>query len=137
MSYVRGILVYMMPMQLADVYTLLLIVVTVINVVNMFIVWWQKRFQPTGQSVGHRLDQLEQIVKDLNLSILRQEIQQEPRSRFMHQELLRKGEEYINKGGNSYGHVRVEQLKKEYLQRSLLGDWDYSHRVYKKTNRKD
>lgn len=127
----------MMPVQLADVYTLLLIVVTVINVVSMFTAWWQKRFQPTGQSVNHRLSQLEQTVKNLNLSILRQEIQQEPQSRFMHQELLRKGEEYINKGGNSYGHVRVEQLKKEYLQRSLMDDWDYSHHIYKKTNRKD
>lgn len=124
----------MMPIQLADVYTLLLIVATVANIVTMFTAWWQKRFQPTGQSVGRRLDQLEQTVKNLNLSILRQEIQQEPQSRFMHRELLRKGEEYINKGGNSYGHVRVEQLKKEYLQRSLLGDWDYSHRVYKKNN---
>lgn len=99
----------------------------------MFVTWWQKRFQPTGQSVSHRLDQLEQTVKNLNLSILRQEIQQEPQSRFMHQELLRKGEEYINKGGNSYGHVRVEQLKREYLQRSLLDDWDYSHRTCKKS----
>ena len=51
----------------------------------------------------------------------------------MHQELLKKGEEYINKGGNSYGHVRVEQLKKEYLQRALLDDWDYSRHVYKKS----
>jgi hypothetical protein len=127
----------MMPIQLADVYTLLLIVVTAMNVVNIFIAWWQKRFQSTGQSVSRRLDQLEQTVKNLNLSILRQEIQQEPQSRFMHQELLRKGEEYINKGGNSYGHVRVEQLKKEYLQRALLDDWDYSHNIYKKTNRKD
>ena len=121
-------------MQLADVYTLLLIVVTVINVANIFIAWWQKRFQPTGQSVSHRLDRLERTVRDLDLSILRQEIQQEPLSRFMHQELLRKGEEYINKGGNSYGHVRVEQLKKEYLQRALLDDWDYSHHIYKKNN---
>ena len=127
----------MMPIRLADVYTLLLIVVTAINVVNMFVVWWQKRFQPTGQSVSRRLDQLEYTVRNLNLSILRQEIQQEPQSRFMHQELLRKGEEYINKGGNSYGHVRVEQLKKEYLQRSLLDDWDYSRHIYKKTIRKD
>lgn len=127
----------MMPIQLADVYTLLLIVVTAVNAVSMFVAWWQKRFQPIGQSVSHRLDQLEQVVKSLNLSILRQEIQQEPQSRFMHQELLRKGEEYINKGGNSYGHVRIEQLKKEYLQRSLLDDWDYSHHIYKKTNRRD
>lgn len=127
----------MMPLQLADVYTLLLTVVTAVNIVSMFATWWQKRFQPTGQSVSHRLDQLEQTVKNLNLSILRQEIQQEPQSRFMHQELLRKGEEYINKGGNSYGHVRVEQLKKEYLQRALLDNWDYSHRLYKKTTRKD
>lgn len=127
----------MMPIQLADIYTLLLIVVTAVNVVSMFVAWWQKRFQPTGQSVGNRLNQLEQAVKSLNLSILRQEIQQEPQSRLMHQELLRKGEEYINKGGNSYGHVRVEQLKKEYLQRSLLDDWDYSSHIYKKTNRKD
>ena len=50
----------------------------------------------------------------------------------MHQELLKKGEEYINKGGNSYGQVRVEQLKKEYLQRALLDDWDYSRHIYKK-----
>jgi len=123
----------MMPIQLADVYTLLLIVVTAANVVSMFVAWWQKRFQPTGQSVGRRLEQLERIVRNLDLSILRQEIQQEPQSRFMHQELLRKGEEYINKGGNSYGHVRVEQLKKEYLQRALLDDWDYSHHIYKKS----
>ena len=75
-SYVGGILVYMMPIQLADIYTLLLIVVTVINVVNMFIVWWQKRFQPTGQSVGHRLDQFEWTVRNLDLIILSQEIQQ-------------------------------------------------------------
>jgi len=127
----------MMPIQLADVYTLLLIVVTVMNIATMFVAWWQKRFQPTGQSVSHRLDQLEQTVRNLDLSILRQEIQQEPLSRFMHQELLRKGEEYINKGGNSYGHVRVEQLKKEYLQRALLDDWDYSRHIYKKTTRKD
>ena len=99
----------------------------------MFVVWWQKKFQPTGQSVNHRLDRLEQTVRDLDLSILRQEIQQEPLSRFMHQELLKKGEEYIDKGGNSYGHVRVEQLKKEYLQRALLDDWDYSRHVYKKS----
>lgn len=122
----------MMPLQLTDIYTLLLIVVTVINVVNMFVTWWQKKFQPTGQSVSHRLDRLERTVRDLDLSILRQEIQQEPLSRFMHQELLKKGEEYIDKGGNSYGHVRVEQLKKEYLQRALLDDWDYSRHIYKK-----
>lgn len=127
----------MMPIQLADVYTLLLIVVTAMNVVSMFVVWWHKRFQPTGQSVGRRLEQLEQTVKNLNLSILRQEIQQEPQSRFMHQELLKKGEEYISEGGNSYGHVRVEQLKKEYLQRALLDDWDYSRHIYKKIDRKD
>ena len=127
----------MMPIQLVDVYTFLLIIVTVVNIVTTFITWWQKRFQPTGQSVSRRLDQLEQTVKNLNLSILRQEIQQEPQSRLMHQELLRKGGEYINKGGNSYGHVRVEQLKKEYLQRALLDDWDYSRHIYKKTNRKD
>lgn len=123
----------MMPIQLADVYTLLLIVVTVVNIVTIFTAWWQKRFQPTGQSVNRRLDRLEQTVGDLDLSILRQEIQQEPQSRFMHQELLKKGEEYINKGGNSYGHVRVEQLKKEYLQRALLDDWDYSRHIYKKS----
>ena len=122
----------MMPIQLADVYTLLLIVVTAINVVNMFVAWWQKRFQPTGQSISHRLDVVEKTVRNVELSILRQEIQQEPQSRFMHQELLKKGEEYINKGGNSYGHVRVEQLKKEYLQRALFDDWDYSHNIYKK-----
>ena len=122
-----------MPIQLADVYTLLLIVVTVVNIVTIFTAWWQKRFQPTGQSVNRRLDRLEQTVGDLDLSILRQEIQQEPQSRFMHQELLKKGEEYINKGGNSYGHVRVEQLKKEYLQRALLDDWDYSRHIYKKS----
>lgn len=127
----------MMSIQLADVYTLLLIIVTAINVVNVFVTWWQKRFQPTGQSISHRLDIVEKTVRNVELSILRQEIQQEPRSRFMHQELLRKGEEYINKGGNSYGHVRVEQLKKEYLQRSLMDDWDYSHHIYKKTTRKD
>lgn len=127
----------MTSIQLADVYTFLLIAVTAINIVSMFMSWWQKKFQPTGQSVSHRLDQLERTVKNLNLSILRQEIQQEPQSRFMHQELLKKGEEYINKGGNSYGHVRVEQLKKEYLQRALLNDWDYSHNIYKKTTRKD
>lgn len=127
----------MASLQLTDIYTLLLIVVTVINVVNMFIVWWQKKFQPTGQSVSHRLDLLERTVRDLDLSILRQEIQQEPLSRFMHQELLKKGEEYISKGGNSYGHVRVEQLKKEYLQRALLDDWNYSHHIYKKINRED
>ena len=123
----------MMPLQLTDIYTLLLIAVTVINIVSTFIAWWQKRFQPTGQSVNSRLDRLERTVTDLDLSILRQEIQQEPLSRFMHQELLRKGEEYINKGGNSYGHVRAEQLKKEYLQRALLDDWDYSHNIYKKS----
>lgn len=127
----------MMPIQLADVYTLLLIVVTAINVVNMFVTWWQKRFQPTGQSISRRLDTVERTVRNMELSVLRQEIQQEPRSRFMHQELLKKGEEYINKGGNSYGHVRVEQLKKEYLQRALFDDWDYSHHIYKKTTRKD
>lgn len=98
----------------------------------MFVVWWQKRFQPTGQSVSHRLDIVEKTVRNVELSILQQEIQQEPQSRFMHQELLKKGEEYIDKGGNSYGHVRVEQLKKEYLQRALLDDWDYSHNIYKK-----
>lgn len=136
MSYVRGILVYVMSIQLADVYTLLLIVVTVMNIATMFIAWWRKRSQPTGRLVSRRLDQLEQTVKNLNLSILRQEIQQEPQSRFMHQELLKKGKEYIDKGGNSYGHVRVEQLKKEYLQRSLLDDWDYSSHIYKKTIRK-
>lgn len=124
----------MMPIQLTDVYTLLLIIVTAINVVNVFVTWWQKRFQPTGQSISHRLDIVEKTVRNVELSILRQEIQQEPRSRFMHQELLRKGEEYINKGGNSYGHVRVEQLKKEYLQRALMDDWDYSHHIYKKNN---
>lgn len=123
----------MMPLQLTDIYTLLLIAVTTINIVSMFVAWWQKKFQPTGQSVSRRFDRLERTVKDLDLSILRQEIQQEPLSRFMHQELLKKGEEYINKGGNSYGHVRVEQLKKEYLQRALLDDWDYSHHIYKKS----
>lgn len=127
----------MMPIQLADVYTFLLIVVTVSNVVNMFVAWWQKRFQPTGRSISHRLDIVEKTVRNTELSILRQEIQQEPQSRFMHQELLKKGEEYINKGGNSYGHVRVEQLKKEYLQRALIDDWDYSHHIYKKISRKD
>ena len=123
----------MMPLQLTDIYTLLLIAVTAINIVSMFIAWWQKKFQPTGQSISRRLNRLEQTVRDLDLSILRQEIQQEPLSRFMHQELLKKGEEYINKGGNSYGHVRVEQLKKEYLQRALLDDWDYSHNIYRKS----
>ena len=122
----------MMPIQLVDVYTFLLIIVTAINVVNIFVTWWQGRFRPTGQSVFHRLDTVEKTVKNVELSILRQEIQQEPQSRFMHQELLRKGEEYIDRGGNSYGQVRVEQLKKEYLQRSLLDDWDYSHHIYKK-----
>lgn len=123
----------MMPLQLTDIYTLLLIAVTAINIVSMLVTWWQKKFQPTGQSVSRRLDQLERTVRGLDLSILRQEIQQEPLSRFMHQELLKKGEEYINKGGNSYGHVRVEQLKKEYLQRALLDDWDYSRHIYKKS----
>lgn len=122
----------MTPLQLTDIYTLLLIAVAAINIVSMFMSWWQKKFQPTGQSVNRRLDRLEQTVRDLELSILRQEIQQEPLSRFMHQELLKKGEEYINKGGNSYGHLRVEQLKKEYLQRALLDDWDYSRHIYKK-----
>ena len=122
----------MMPIQLADVYTLLLIIMTAANTVSMFVTWWQKRFQPTGRSISRRLDTVEKAVRNVELSILRQEIQQEPQSRFMHQELLKKGEEYVHKGGNSYGHVRVEQLKKEYLQRALFDDWDYSHHIYRK-----
>lgn len=72
-----------------------------------------------------RLESSERDRRELRLDVLRLELFSHTRSRNQHERQLEAGKEYIDLGGNGYGHARYEALKNDYVRRESACDWEY------------
>ncbi|PLS31627.1 hypothetical protein Uis1B_0619 [Bifidobacterium margollesii] len=72
-----------------------------------------------------RLDESERDRKALRRDVLRLELFSHTRSRAQHERQLEAGKEYVDLGGNGYGHARYEALKHDYVRRETQCDWTY------------
>ncbi|KFI92418.1 hypothetical protein BISA_0818 [Bifidobacterium saguini DSM 23967] len=72
-----------------------------------------------------RLESSERDRRELRLDVLRLELFNHTGSRTQHERQLEAGKEYIDLGGNGYGHARYEALKHDYVRRENASDWTY------------
>lgn len=72
-----------------------------------------------------RLESSERDRRHLRLDVLRLDLFAHTRSRTQHERQLEAGKEYIDLGGNGYGHARYEALKTDYVRRETACDWEY------------
>ncbi|KFI92180.1 hypothetical protein BISA_0576 [Bifidobacterium saguini DSM 23967] len=72
-----------------------------------------------------RLESSERDRRELRLDVLRLELFNHTRSRNQHERQLEAGKEYIDLGGNGYGHARYEALKNDYVRREAACNWTY------------
>ncbi|WEV59662.1 hypothetical protein OZX67_03755 [Bifidobacterium sp. ESL0728] len=85
----------------------------------------EKKF---GNDYEH-FTELDKMVRDIKLLVLRGSLLRDPRSRAEHEDMLANGREYIGMGGNGVGHIRYRMLQQEYRWRAEHDDWDYSRPV--------
>ncbi|MFT8592418.1 MAG: hypothetical protein ABF747_02235 [Bifidobacterium sp.] len=72
---------------------------------------------------------LDEQMRDIKLIVLRQCLFARPRDQNAFTSALESGEEYLRMGGNGVGHIRLDQLKREYEIRDRLDDWNPKHEV--------
>jgi hypothetical protein len=75
--------------------------------------------------------ELDEQVKDIRLIVLRQSLFGQPRDQNEYKSAIDNGEAYLRYGGNGTGHIRLDQLKREYEIRERIGDWNPDHDVMK------
>lgn len=70
---------------------------------------------------------LQEEVRLVHLAVLRQDLFSVTRDRGKHEQQLESGREYLRLRGNGSGHVRLNQLQKDYERRLAEDDWVYPH----------
>lgn len=86
-------------------------------------------FRCSDQDVKNMISDVLVEIDRLKLSNWRAELFENPKSREHHEHLLRVGERYLKNGGNGSGHIRLDQLTKNYADRLEHDDWDYRPEV--------
>ncbi|RSX51331.1 hypothetical protein [Bifidobacterium samirii] len=72
-----------------------------------------------------RFDQLDRELRAARLDLLRVELFAHTNNRTQHERQLEAGKEYLDMGGNGYGHARYDALRQDYLRREADCDWLY------------
>ena len=72
-----------------------------------------------------RFDRLDRELRAARLDLLRVELFAHTSDRTQHERQLEAGKEYLDMGGNGYGHARYEALKQDYVRRETEHDWTY------------
>jgi hypothetical protein len=80
------------------------------------------------QRIDDKLEQVTDQISDMDLTLLRQCLFSRPRDQNAFRSALDSGEEYLAKGGNGTGHIRYDQLRREYEWRDSHDDWNPDHK---------
>jgi hypothetical protein len=80
------------------------------------------------QQIDGKIDTLSDRISDMDLTLLRQCLFSRPRDQNAFRSALDSGEEYLTKGGNGTGHIRYDQLRREYEWRDSHNDWNPEHK---------
>ena len=72
-----------------------------------------------------RFDRLDRELRAARLDLLRVELFAHTNNRTQHERQLEAGKEYLDMGGNGYGHARYDALRQDYLRREADCDWSY------------
>jgi hypothetical protein len=80
------------------------------------------------KNIDEKLETLTIRISDVDLTVLRQCLFSRPRDQNAFRSALDSGERYLAKGGNGTGHIRYDQLRREYEWRDSHDDWNPEHK---------
>ena len=82
-------------------------------------------FAASDSQLQRSLDEQQEVLRSIKLTLLRQDLFAHTCSRAEHEHQIESGTEYLNLRGNGIGHVRLNQLQKDYERRLAENDWNY------------
>lgn len=88
-----------------------------------------KQFEKSDKEhteIKQMIEKSQKVEEETRLMLLRQDLFMRTTDKAMHEHQINSGQEYVDRGGNGIGHVRLTLLEEDYRRRQLTNDWNYS-----------